>query len=188
MPACGNSWAADVVDRLTEACGRHLGALWKFRLNRTEAPALAGWLARGDARLGDLLRDPDERAERLDAVVLMILRPGERLLAPGDDEALAPDDELLLAGRPPAGRSTRRCGSTPSGSTWSPGSTCRRAGSGDRCRAPRGTGESEWCRRPDGYTILDQFRDALAEPAPDGAPAKPVTSVLMDATDLHHYA
>ena len=40
----------------------------------------------------------------------------------------------------------------------------------------------------DGYTILDQFRATLAEPAPDGAPAKPVTSILMDATDLHHYA
>ncbi|KDA40390.1 Wadjet anti-phage system protein JetD domain-containing protein, partial [Frankia sp. BMG5.23] len=40
----------------------------------------------------------------------------------------------------------------------------------------------------DGYTILDQFRAALAEPAPDGAPAKHVTSILMGATDLHHYA
>lgn len=40
----------------------------------------------------------------------------------------------------------------------------------------------------DGYTILDQFRATLAEPAPDGAPAKAVTSILMDATDLHRYA
>lgn len=40
----------------------------------------------------------------------------------------------------------------------------------------------------DGYTILDRFRAALAEPAPDGAPAKPVTSILMDATDLHRYS
>jgi hypothetical protein len=40
----------------------------------------------------------------------------------------------------------------------------------------------------DGYTILDQFRAALAEPAPDGAPAKSVTSILMDATDLHRYS
>ncbi|WP_239380547.1 Wadjet anti-phage system protein JetD domain-containing protein [Frankia sp. CIT1] len=40
----------------------------------------------------------------------------------------------------------------------------------------------------DGYAILDQFRAALAEPFPDGAPAKPVTSILMDATDLHRYA
>ncbi|MES9604992.1 Wadjet anti-phage system protein JetD domain-containing protein [Actinomadura sp. NPDC000929] len=40
----------------------------------------------------------------------------------------------------------------------------------------------------DGYAILDRFRAALAEPAPDDAPPKPVTSILMDATDLHHYA
>ncbi|RFU41216.1 hypothetical protein DZF91_13120 [Actinomadura logoneensis] len=39
----------------------------------------------------------------------------------------------------------------------------------------------------DGYAILDRFRAALAEPAPDGAPPKPVTSILMDATDLHRY-
>jgi len=40
----------------------------------------------------------------------------------------------------------------------------------------------------DGYAILDQFRATLAEPAPDGASAKPVTSVLMEAIDLHQYA
>ncbi|GAA4224112.1 hypothetical protein GCM10022254_02900 [Actinomadura meridiana] len=40
----------------------------------------------------------------------------------------------------------------------------------------------------DGYAILDRFRAALAKPAPDDAPPKPVTSILMDATDLHTYA
>ncbi|MEV0407290.1 Wadjet anti-phage system protein JetD domain-containing protein [Actinoallomurus sp. NPDC050550] len=40
----------------------------------------------------------------------------------------------------------------------------------------------------DGYAILDRFRAALAEPAPDDAPPKPVTSILMDVTDLHRYA
>ncbi|GLI01322.1 Wadjet anti-phage system protein JetD domain-containing protein [Phytohabitans aurantiacus] len=40
----------------------------------------------------------------------------------------------------------------------------------------------------DGYTILNQFRATLAEPAPDGAPPKPVTSILMEATDLHRYS
>ncbi|SCL26227.1 hypothetical protein GA0070624_3264 [Micromonospora rhizosphaerae] len=40
----------------------------------------------------------------------------------------------------------------------------------------------------DGYAILNQFRATLAEPTPDGAPAKPVTSILMNATDLHHYS
>jgi hypothetical protein len=40
----------------------------------------------------------------------------------------------------------------------------------------------------DGYAILDHFRATLAVPAPDGAPAKQVTSILMEATDLHHYS
>ncbi|MFI0449163.1 Wadjet anti-phage system protein JetD domain-containing protein [Actinomadura sp. 6N118] len=40
----------------------------------------------------------------------------------------------------------------------------------------------------DGYAILDRFRAALAEPAPGDAPPKPVSSILMDATDLHRYA
>ncbi len=40
----------------------------------------------------------------------------------------------------------------------------------------------------DGYTILDQFRATLAEPASDGAPPRPVISILMDATDLNHFA
>lgn len=40
----------------------------------------------------------------------------------------------------------------------------------------------------DGYAILDRLRAALAEPTPDGAPPKPVTSILMGAADLHQYA
>lgn len=40
----------------------------------------------------------------------------------------------------------------------------------------------------DGYAILDHFRAALAVPTPDGAPAKHVTSILMEATDLHRYS
>ena len=40
----------------------------------------------------------------------------------------------------------------------------------------------------DGYAILDRFRATLAEPTPDGAPAKRVDSILMSAADLHRYA
>jgi hypothetical protein len=78
--------------------------VWKVRLNHVEAPALTGWLATGEARLGDLLRDPDVREERLHVVVLMILRDDECLLTPDDDVVLAPGDELLLTGRPAARR------------------------------------------------------------------------------------
>ena len=54
--------------------------------------------------LGDFLRSPDDREERLPAVVLLVVRDGETHLAPSDDFPLAADDELLLVGggRPPA--------------------------------------------------------------------------------------
>jgi Trk K+ transport system NAD-binding subunit len=108
MPACGDAWAATVVDRLTALCGRHLQALWKVKLTPAEAPALPGWLASGEARLGDLLRDPDDRDERLHAVALLVLRAGpdrdHTMLAPDDDFVLALEDEILLAGLPAARR------------------------------------------------------------------------------------
>ncbi|TFV64581.1 potassium transporter TrkA [Geodermatophilus sp. DF01-2] len=98
LPGRGDAWAAALVDRLTGLCGRQLQALWKVRLTAVEAPALTGWLASGAARLGDLLRNPEDRAEPLHAVVLVVLRGDEALLAPDDDLVLRPGDELLLAG------------------------------------------------------------------------------------------
>ena len=104
VPHRTDRWASELIERMTEDCGRHLNPLWKVRLTRTETPALMSWVSSGNACLGDLLRDPDDRDARLPAVVLMVLRDGEAALAPGDDFVLAPDDELLLTGRPAARR------------------------------------------------------------------------------------
>jgi Trk K+ transport system NAD-binding subunit len=104
MPAKGDAWADELVTRLTELCGQRLQALWKVRLNTQEAPALDGWLASGEARLGDLLRNPEDREDRLHAVPLLVLRGEEAILAPDPDFVLAPGDELLLAGWPAARR------------------------------------------------------------------------------------
>ncbi|TWF74934.1 Trk K+ transport system NAD-binding subunit [Pseudonocardia hierapolitana] len=104
VPARGDRWAARLVDCITQRCGRRLGALWKVRLNQVEAPATIGWLTSGEARLGDLLRDPDDRDVQLPAVVLMVMRDGECVLTPDDNLVLAPGDELLLCGRPAARR------------------------------------------------------------------------------------
>ena len=104
MPSRGDAWAAAVVDRLTDLCGEKLQALWKVRLTQHEAPALIGWLASGDARLGDLLRNPEDRDEPLHAVLLLVLRGDEAFLAPDADFVLAEGDELLLAGWPAARR------------------------------------------------------------------------------------
>jgi Trk K+ transport system NAD-binding subunit len=100
LPGHGDAWAADLVARLAEACGTHLEELWKIRLNRAEAPALAPWLDRGELSLGDLLRSPVDREERLHAVPLMVLRGDECAMGPAGDLVLRPDDQLLLAGRP----------------------------------------------------------------------------------------
>jgi voltage-gated potassium channel len=105
VPRRDDPWSAAVVDRLTGLCGEHLQAVWKVRLTAAEAPAVQSWLAAEDARLGDLLRDPDERDERLHAVPLLLARAdGGVVFAPADDAALGPDDELLLVGWPAARR------------------------------------------------------------------------------------
>ena len=98
MPAKGDAWAGELTDRLTRMCGKRLQALWKVRLTPAEGPSLRAWLDSGDARLGQLLRNPENRDEPLHAVVLVVSRDGQVILAPDDDFVLAEGDELLLAG------------------------------------------------------------------------------------------
>ena len=98
MPARGDEWAADLIQRLRYNCGRELPALWKIKLDREQAPALGGWLAEGKVILGDLLRSPEDRSRHLRVVPLLLYRDGESVLTPDGETVLAPDDELLFAG------------------------------------------------------------------------------------------
>jgi len=99
MPAKGDEWAAELLKRITESCGRRLSDLWKVRMTATEAPALRPWLADGSAVIGDLLRSPDDRSSHLAIVPLLVQRGTESVLTPDDEFVLRPDDEVLLAGR-----------------------------------------------------------------------------------------
>jgi hypothetical protein len=99
LPRQTDDWSAGVVERLLEACGTHLEALWKVRLTADDAPALHPRLAAGGFRLCDLLRDPADRDETLLAVPLLALRGDEALMTPDGDLVLQPGDELLFAGR-----------------------------------------------------------------------------------------
>ncbi|MFP5347435.1 MAG: NAD-binding protein [Actinomycetes bacterium] len=92
-----DAWAAALVDRLVAASGEHGPHLWDVCVTSDDAPALAR--RGGGVRLGDLLRDPDDRGEHLDAVPLLLVRAGRQELTPSDDELLLEGDELLLAGR-----------------------------------------------------------------------------------------
>ena len=98
MPARGDQWATDLIQRLRDNCGRELPALWKVKLDAEQAPALSSWLPEGRVLLGDLLRSPEDRERRLQAVPLLLLRDGEAILTPDGDTVLARDDELLFAG------------------------------------------------------------------------------------------
>jgi voltage-gated potassium channel len=104
MPAKGDEWADSVVGKLTNLCGKHLQSLWKVRLSAVEAPALRGVFDRERVPLGDLLRSPDDRDQRLHTVVLLVARDDDVHLAPSDDFAVTLDDELLLVGEPAARR------------------------------------------------------------------------------------
>ncbi|HWH99750.1 MAG TPA: hypothetical protein VNT27_05420 [Propionibacteriaceae bacterium] len=99
MPARGDQWAADLIQRLRQNCGHELPALWKVKLDAEQAPALMGWLADGKVVLGDLLRSPEDRERRLRIVPLLLLRDGEAVLTPDGETTLARDDELLFAGQ-----------------------------------------------------------------------------------------
>ncbi|MBJ8344372.1 TrkA family potassium uptake protein [Antrihabitans sp. YC2-6] len=98
VPARGNEWAADLVDRLHTHCGRALPALWKVTLDRTSAPALVDLLADGRVTLAGLLRDPEDRNRRLKVVPLLLARADETVVCPDDEVVLAVGDELLFAG------------------------------------------------------------------------------------------
>jgi Trk K+ transport system NAD-binding subunit len=99
MPAKGDQWAAELIQRLRHNCGRELPALWKVKLDREQAPALGGWLTEGRVALGELLRSPEDRERRLRVVPLLLLRGGDAVLTPDGDTVLARDDELLFAGQ-----------------------------------------------------------------------------------------
>ena len=98
MPARGDQWAAELIQRLRHNCGRALPALWKVKLDSEQAPALGGWLDQGRVSLDELLRSPEDRDRRLLVVPLLLVRDGEAVLTPDGDTVLAPDDELLFAG------------------------------------------------------------------------------------------
>ena len=107
MPAQGDDWAAAHRSTGSPGCAatscRRCGRCGSPRRRRRRSDR---WLASGEARLGQLLRNPEDRDEPLHAVVLLVLRGREATLAPG--RRLRPRRPATSccwpAGRPRAGR------------------------------------------------------------------------------------
>src|SRR5690606_2019382 len=102
-----DAWADEVIHQLRKRSGTRTPATWSVRVDGGQAPALLERLAGLDRpfTLGELLRDPDDRQDTLEALALLVVRNGRETLLPRDDFALADGDEILFAGR---GRARRR--------------------------------------------------------------------------------
>lgn len=118
-----DAWADEVIHRLRDASGRLSPDTWEIRIDREQAPALCERRAAADSdavastdadagiglpgrgvRIGDLLRDPQDRSARIGAVALLALRADRETLLPADDWTPAEGDELLFAGSEAARR------------------------------------------------------------------------------------
>ena len=160
VPREGDAWAARVVGRVTGLCSTHLDAMWKVRLDAQEAPALQKWLAAGDARIGAVMRDPDDRDAPLAVAVLMVLRDNEIVMAPDDDFVLARGDELLMTGR----ASARRRLDTTMLVDGGRGVRAHRPTGGDRLAVAHPPGEREAAADPVGWLPSRRVRSDHEHP------------------------
>lgn len=104
MPALGDAWAADLIDRMTRVLDDRLYT-WKHIFTVDSAPALRRSLSDGTLTVGDLMRDPEDRDQQLPVVVLMLQHPdGTALLGPGPGEPIRMGDQIMIAGQPSARR------------------------------------------------------------------------------------
>lgn len=118
IPGQGEVWALDLLEHLTRQCGQRMPDLWKLRMNPNEAPALTRWLESGDATMGDLLRDPQDRDQRLPVTPLMLLHGDGTTLCPRGDVPLAAGDEVLFVGRASARRAMEITMTSEAGSAY----------------------------------------------------------------------
>lgn len=114
-----DAWSQAVVDRLVAECGPVLPALWRIDFTAARCPAVADELTGDGVRLGDLLRRPEDRDERLPLVPLLLVRADDTAVAaPDDDEAIRLGDQILFAGRGRARRGLEATLAVPSTASY----------------------------------------------------------------------
>lgn len=96
----GNDWANQLVSRLGGVVGEQAPETWGLNVTLSDAPAIYLGLESGQlVTIGDLLRDPRNRDDRLPAVILLLKRKDVEWVTPDESLPLQLGDRLLLAGR-----------------------------------------------------------------------------------------
>jgi len=98
----GEPWARTLLNQLTGRFGWEAPAVWSVRVNAAQAPALLRLLmpAGPTVMLGDLLRDPRDRAQALECQVLYLTRDDDSTVTlPPPQTPIQAGDQLLLVGR-----------------------------------------------------------------------------------------
>lgn len=100
------SWANITISRIMGALGDSVPSIWTLVINEKEARALCQVLRLGRViRVGNLLQNPRQRENQLEAVPLMLKRKQKLLLMPTNDIAIKSGDQILFCGTPGALRS-----------------------------------------------------------------------------------
>ena len=94
-----NVWANHLLSRISAVIDDTVPAIWEVEIDHEEADGVCHLLHDGQTlTMGDLLRDPRARDERLDAIPLLLARGYEYDLIPDDDFPIESGDRLLFCG------------------------------------------------------------------------------------------
>jgi hypothetical protein len=94
-------WSRDCLERLRERIGDERVQFWSSRISEKRTPPLAEAISAGRTfTAGMLTLDPRNRSEKMDALVLMIIRDDRVMLLPDEDEPLVMGDRILFCGTP----------------------------------------------------------------------------------------
>ncbi|HRX71385.1 MAG: NAD-binding protein [Gammaproteobacteria bacterium] len=97
----GESWASTLLDQLTGRFGWEAPTVWSVCIDAPQAPALLKWLKLSQAPtpLGDLLRNPRDRAQELECRALYLVREDDAMvMLPHRHTSVQAGDQLLFVG------------------------------------------------------------------------------------------
>ena len=102
-------WSNELISRISGVISERAPSTWVLRIGPQDAPAvIAASLDGSSIKIGDLLRQPNDRKTRLPGLVLMLRRNGIDTLTPDVTTVVRRGDHLLFCGDPEARRKMHR--------------------------------------------------------------------------------